>query len=80
MSNVHTIIVTYKRTSPNKICRFLGDNKERILIDKDSLDDVELIKDNEYILKIFKETWFSYLTSQLGTLRNIVSIEPLHRV
>ncbi|SHL59027.1 hypothetical protein SAMN02745136_05269 [Anaerocolumna jejuensis DSM 15929] len=77
MSNVHTIKVTYKRTSPNKISKFIGANKERILIDKASLDNVELIEGKEYILKIFKETWFSYLTSQLGALRNIISIEPL---
>ncbi|MGN6711620.1 hypothetical protein [Anaerocolumna jejuensis] len=77
MSNVHIIKVTYKRTSPNKICKFIGANKERILLDKDSLDDIELIEGKEYVLKIFKETWFSYLTSQLGALRNIISLEPL---
>lgn len=75
MANVHTVRATYKRTSINGISKFVGNNFEKISIDRRSIVEVELIECQEYLLMIFKATWESYITHQLGALKNIISIE-----
>lgn len=77
MPNTHEITAFYKRTTSNGICKFIGENKEKISVYVDCLEDIELIEGQKYLLKIFKNTWELYLTLQIGALRNIISIEKI---